>query len=373
MNESQVILDTLALQYIPGIGSVLAKTLVVYTGEAGQIFLSKKKQLLQIPGIGEKTIESIINYKDLAYQKAEAELKNIYKHQIKVLHYTDPNYPRRLKQCTDSPTLLFYKGDTTFNQDKSIAIVGTRRVTEYGKRMIAKLIEDLETYNIQFISGLAYGVDACMHQECNKKNIQNIAVLGHGLHTIYPPDHKKIADKTMEHGAIISEYTTDADFNKENFPQRNRIIAGMADATIIIETGLKGGSIITAHLALGYHRNVMAFPGKSGDIMSSGCNELIKNHTASLIENAGDLVKILNWQKPSSDKSKTKAIQRQLFVELEPTENAILQALYQKDNIHIDELSSICKLNIGELAVNVLQMELKGLLIQLPGNIVKIC
>lgn len=370
MSAEQTYIDLLALRYIPGIGPVLAKTLIAYIGETGKIFSTKKSHLQKIPGIGEKTIDNLLKHATEVREKAEAQWEDLEKKNIRVLHYLEDKYPKRLKQCTDGPLLLFYKGKTDFNHPKTLAVVGTRRMTDYGRKMIHKLVEDLQAFDIQFISGLAFGVDACVHQECVKKEIQNLAVLGHGLHTLYPPEHRKLAEKIQENGAILSEYTTDDDFNKENFPERNRLIAGMADATIVIETGLKGGSIITAHLAAGYHRDVMALPGRAGDPLSEGCNALIKENLAAMIENATDVIKLMGWQNESP--TKAKVIQRQLFVELEPEEKTIMDVLYQRETLSIDDLSSASQLSIGETAVNVLQLELKGLVTQLPGSMVKL-
>ncbi|RZL44317.1 MAG: DNA-processing protein DprA, partial [Pedobacter sp.] len=234
-------LHKIALTFIKSIGPVNAKNLLAYCGSAEAVFSASKKQLLQIPGIGEKTVEAILNTD--ALKRAEEELKFVEKHNIEVLFFSDDNYPKRLKNCFDSPILLYFKGEADLNHKRIISIVGTRNATEYGRNLCKQLCMVLAPYNVLIVSGLAYGIDVTAHKECIANNITTVGVLGHGLDRLYPQVHKTVSQKMVLNGGLLSEFPTLTNPDRQNFPQRNRIIAGIADATIVVEASIKGGAL----------------------------------------------------------------------------------------------------------------------------------
>src|SRR6187401_686398 len=306
----------LALTEVPNIGCVHAKILGQEFGSAEKIFKAKQQLLEKIEGIGTIPAKAIKAFTD--FSNAEEEIKFIEKYKIKPLFLTDKNYPQRLLNCYDSPTLLFYKGDADLNASKVVAIIGTRSHTEYGKQQTEKLVKELSSQNILVISGMAFGIDGIAHKAAYKNNLATVGVLGHGLDQIYPPDHSNLAKELLKHGGgLLTEFRSKTKPDKHNFPTRNRIVAGMCDAIIIIETGIKGGSMITAELANGYNKDVFAYPGKVTDNKSAGCNYLIKTNKAMLLTDAQELIEIMGWEeKTKSEKEKRK--QRELFIELTP-------------------------------------------------------
>ena len=266
---------------------MLAKMLVSHFGDAESVFKASPGKLLRVPGIGTKII-SQLNFRE-ALKKAEEELRFIEKNDIEIIFYTDSAYPKRLKNCSDSPVLLFSKGNANLNVQHVVSIVGTRNATEYGKHLCRQLVEELQQYNVLVVSGLALGIDVTAHKEAVKLNMPTVGVLGHGLDRLYPSQNRSTADKMILNGALLSEYPSGTIPDKENFPQRNRIVAGMADATVVIEAGVKGGALITAEIANSYNRDVFAFPGRVGDNYSEGCNFIIRNNKAQLLTCAADL------------------------------------------------------------------------------------
>src|SRR5215217_203962 len=253
-------LHQIALTFLNNIGPASAKALMSYFGEAESIFKVPAKKLLKVPGIGEKTVASL-NFDD-ALRKAEAEMRFIEKQGIDVLFYTDAEYPKRLKNCVDSPVLLYNKGKANLNNARVVSIVGTRNITEYGRDLCKQLVEELRQYDVLIVSGLALGVDVAAHKECLKHSVPTVGVVGHGLDRLYPSANSSTADKMLENGGLLSEYPSGTKPDRENFPQRNRIVAGMADVTVVIEAGIKGGALITAEIANSYNRDVFAFPGR---------------------------------------------------------------------------------------------------------------
>jgi len=288
------LLHQIALTLVPGIGPVNGKNLVSYCGNASAVFELPKAKLLKIPGIGKKTVAAIANANEV-FDKANNELAFLHQNNIKTLFYTQKNYPQRLKQCADGPLLIYQKGEADLNPNRIIAIVGTRKVSEYGKKMVNALVEGLKQYQVTIISGLAYGVDFQAHKNSVENDICNIAVLGHGLHTVYPAANKNLSNKILNNGCLLSEFVSGTKPDRENFPKRNRIVAGMADATIIVESASKGGAVITAYIAQSYNRDVFAVPGKAIDANSAGCNNLIKKNIAGLVESAEDIAYQLGW------------------------------------------------------------------------------
>ncbi|MEQ1678938.1 MAG: DNA-processing protein DprA, partial [Chitinophagaceae bacterium] len=301
------------------------------------------------------------------FYRAEEEIKFIEKYKITPLFITDKAYPKRLLKCYDSPTLLYYRGDANLNAEKMIAVIGTRSHTDYAKQVTEKLIKELSAQPITIVSGLAFGVDAIAHKAALKNNLPTIGVLAHGLNQIYPPAHTGLAkDMVSNEGGLLTEFASFSNPDKHNFPTRNRIVAGMTDATIVIETGTKGGSMITAEMANGYNKDVFAVPGKITDTKSAGCNYLIKNNKAILLGSGEDVLETLGWRQ---QKKTTRQGQRQLFIELTPNERIITDLLKEKESLHIDEINSRSGLSSSAVAAAILNMELQGIISSKPGKL----
>jgi len=363
------LLYQLALTEVPNIGWVQAKILAQHFGEAEKIFKAKLTALEKIEGIGTIRANSIKSFRD--FSNAEEEIKFIEKFRIKPLFITNKEYPRRLLNCYDSPTLLFYKGTADLNASKIISIVGTRTHTDYSKKITDKLIEELSSQNILISSGMAYGVDAIAHKAAVKNNLPTVGVLAHGLDQIYPPDHSNLAkDMLKSGGGLLTEFRSQTKPDKHNFPTRNRIVAGMSDATIVIESGIKGGSMVTAELANGYNKDVFAFPGKVTDSKSAGCNYLIKSNKAMLLTDAQQLIEIMGWEE-KSQKAKVKS-QKEIFIELSKEEKIIVDILNEKETVHIDEINLRSGLSSSAIAAAILNLELQNVVNGLPGKIYRL-
>lgn len=359
------LLHRVALTYVKNIGPTLAKSLVAYFGDAESIFKAPSRKLIKVPGIGEKTINQLDF--DIALKKAENELKFIERSNIEVIFYTDSKYPRRLKACNDSPVLLYAKGNIDLSAQYVVSVVGTRNATEYGKNLCRLLIEELQQHNVLVVSGLALGIDVAIHKECLKHNMPTIGVVGHGLDRLYPSQNRATAEKMLENGGLLSEYPSGTIPDRENFPQRNRIVAGIADATIVVEAGIKGGALITAEIANSYNRDVFAFPGRIGDDYSEGCNFLIRNNKAQLLTCAADLAYSLGWEK--GENAKPAVEQFVLPFDLLPDESLILNFIKQNNGpLAIDDLSLKTNMPTSKLAMNLLNMEMQGYIRSLPGK-----
>ncbi len=361
------LLHQIALCCITGVGSVLARNLLSYCGNAEEVFRAKRKHLVKVPGIGPKTIELIENHS--AFHRAEQELSFIEKYKIIPLFLTDEAYPRRLRNCYDAPVMLFFKGNADFNSGKVISIVGTRNSTEYGREICRTLIADLKSHDPLIISGLAYGIDHAAHREALKNAIPTVGVMAHGLDRIYPAQHRSIAEKMVGCGGILTEFMSETTPDRENFPKRNRIIAGLADVTIVVEASIRGGALITAELANSYHRDVFAYPGRIDDEYSSGCNHLIKTNRASLITKLGDLEYILGWADPQPQKLDQ---QLSLLINLSDDERIIVNILSERGSLAVDELAMFTGFQQSKLALNILSMEMKNMIIGLPGKVYKL-
>ena len=361
---------TLALLQVEGIGDVLAKKLIHHCGNAENVFATKKTQLQKIEGIGAAAVKNI--HDKAVFANAEAELQFLSQEQITSLYFQDDVYPFRLKHCYDSPVLLFQSGTVALQNRKIISIVGTRQMTTYGAEVTKKLIEDLAPLEPIIVSGFAYGVDIYAHQMAMDCGLQTIGVLAHGLNQIYPKTHKKYIANMEQNGGFITEFWSSSQPDKENFIKRNRIVAGMSEVTIVIESAEKGGSLVTANLANDYNRDVFAVPGRITDKYSQGCNQLIKTQRANLLTSAADLIYLLNWELPSASKEKQKAIQKQLFVSLTAEEQAIYDALQKTGKEAIDILALTCNLPIYKLSSLLLNMELKGVIRPLPGKMFEV-
>lgn len=356
----------LALTEVPNIGCVQARILIQHFGKAEHIFKAKQSMLEKIEGIGTIRAKSIRGFID--FSKAEEEIKFIEKFKIKPLFLTDKEYPQRLLNCYDPPTLLFYKGNADLNASRTIAIVGTRTHTDYSKKITDKLVEELSSQNILVISGMAYGVDAIAHKAAVKNKLPTVGVLGHGLDQIYPPDHSNLAKDMLKNGGgLLTEFRSKTKPDKHNFPTRNRIVAGMSDAIVVIESGIKGGSMVTAELANGYNKDVFAFPGRVTDTKSAGCNYLIKSNKAMLLTDARQLVEIMGWEEKSRE-SRVNS-QKEIFIELTKDEKIIVDILNEKETLHIDEINLRSGLSSSSVAAAILNLELQNLVLSLPGKL----
>ena len=361
------LLYQIALTLIPNIGPVQAKILLQHY-EPAEIFKAKRSSLENMEGIGTIRANNIKDFDD--FKAAEEEIAFIGKYKIIPLFITDEKYPKRLLNCYDSPILLYYRGDADLNVSKIIAIIGTRNHTEYGKQIAEKLVGDLAELNITVVSGLAYGIDAIAHKAALKNNLSTIGVLAHGLDQVYPPQHAGLARDMVKHnGGLLTEFRSCTSPDKHNFPTRNRIVAGMSDATIVVETGIKGGSMITAELANGYNKDVFAFPGKVTDGKSAGCNHLIKSNKAVLLTEAKELVEMMGWEEKRVGSRESRAgSQRQLFIELSNEEKIIIDILKEKEAAHIDEINLRSGLSSGTVAAAILNLELQNVVLSQPGK-----
>jgi len=363
MNEEELFY-VLALQKVELVGDIVAKKLLTHFNSAKEVFQSKAGKLESIDGIGSILIR---NLKDKSvFEKAEKELQFIKENHIDVLYFKDENYPDKLKHCIDGPILLFSSGNIDFKNRKIISIVGTRQITSYGMECCKKLIADLAPLNPIIVSGFAYGVDIVAHQAAMENNLQTIGVVAHGLNQIYPKVHTKYVAKMEENGGFLTEFWSNANPDKENFVKRNRIVAGMSEATIVIESADKGGSLITANMAVDYNRDVFAFPGRATDKYSQGCNNLIKTQKANLMTSAADLIYMLNWD---LDSEKSKPVQKQLFVELDQDEQKIYDYLIKSGKELLDIIALECEFPVYRISSILLNMELKGVIRPLPGKL----
>lgn len=366
---SPELLYQLALTEVPNIGCVHAKILAQEFGSAEKIFKAKQQQLEKIEGIGEVRAKAIKSFSD--FSKAEEEIKFIEKYNIRPLFLSDKNYPQRLLNCYDSPTLLYYKGEADLNASKIVAIIGTRSHTEYGKQQTEKLVKELSSQNVLVVSGMAFGIDAIAHKASVKNNLSTIGVLAHGLDQMYPPEHSNLAKEMIKHGGgLLTEFRSKTKPDKHNFPTRNRIVAGMSDVVIVIESGEKGGSIITAELANGYNKDVFALPGKVTDHKSAGCNFLIRNNKAMLLTDAEELIEVMGWEEKVR-KSGVRS-QKELFIELSKDEKIIVDILKEKETVQIDELNLKSGLSSSSVAAAILNLELQGVVATLPGKLYRL-
>lgn len=352
----------IALTQIPGIGDVLARNLVSYCGGVEEVFQQKKSRLLQIPGIGEKLADSIVRFKN--FKPAEAEQQFVEKHGINAMFYLDKNYPARLKHLPDSPILLYSLGNANLDADKIVGIVGTRKASEYGKTFTDELVEELKPTGALILSGLALGIDVAAHRSAVKHNLPTVGVMAHGLDRIYPAQHKNIARQMLENGGLLTEFTSGTNPDRENFPKRNRIVAGLCDVLVVAETGIKGGAMITAEIANSYGKDIMALPGRTSDDHSYGCNALIKLNKASIITQPYDLLELMKWDQGQSRQKQQKLI----LPELSPAESNIVHFIRSKTKAGIDDIAFALQIDSGNLSLTLLDLEFKGLIRQLPGK-----
>ncbi len=351
----------IALQCVKGIGPVLSRQLIENIGPPELILKEKRESLSKLPRVGSR-----IGSVDDALRQAETECNFMIKHDITGLYINDKEYPARLAECVDAPIMLYKKGDADLNGAKILSIVGTRRSTAYGEEVCENLIRDIKESvpEIIIVSGLAYGIDVCAHRASIKNGISTVGVLAHGLDRIYPDRHRDIADKMANSGALISEYTSGTSPEKGNFLARNRIIAGIADATLVAESSEKGGAMVTANIVSGYGRDLFAFPGKISDVRSRGCNNLIRDNKAALITCADDLLNMMNWVK-----TKKQEQPQQLSFDFEFTDKelGVYNLLVQKGELHINQISAETGISIANLSTILMDMEFKEMVKSLPG------
>ncbi len=359
----QELFHLLALQQVEGVGDIMAKKLINHCGSAEAVFKTKISQIAAIDRIGSILIQKLKSKS--VFEKAEQELQFIKSNEINVEYFQDENYPDRLKHCIDGPVLLFTSGNIDLKNKKIISIVGTRQITSYGMEFCRKLIEDIAPLNPVIVSGFAYGVDIFAQQLAMEHDLQTIGVVAHGLNQIYPKTHKKYVAKVEQNGGFMTEFWSSSNPDKENFVRRNRIVAGISEATIVIESAERGGSLITANIANDYNRDVFAVPGRTTDKYSQGCNNLIKTQKANLLTSAADLVYILNWD----IESKAKAVQKQLFVTLENDEQKVYDYLLKNGKELMDIIALRCDFPIYKISGMLLNMELKGVIRPLPGKL----
>jgi len=353
----------LALLRVEGVGDIMAKKLLSNFGSAEEIFKAKTSQIASVDGVGSILLK---NLKDKSvFEKAKQELEFIREHNIQTSFFKEEKYPERLKHCIDAPVLIFSAGNINLENKRIISIVGTRQITSYGTEFCKKLIEDLAPLDPIIVSGFAYGVDIVAHQLAMENDLQTIGVLAHGLNQIYPKTHKKYMAKMEQNGGFITEFWSSTNPDKENFVRRNRIVAGMSEATIVIESADRGGSLITANLANDYNRDVFAVPGRVTDKYSQGCNQLIKTQKANVLTSAADLVYMLNWD----IENKSKPVQKQLFVDLESEEQKIYDYLLKNGKELLDIIALHCEFPIYKISGILLNMELKGVIRPLPGKL----
>lgn len=357
------LLYRVALTMIPDLGPVRTGILIAHFGNAQSVFNATFNQISALEGIGTISARTIKEW--AGFEDAREELLFMAKHNVHAFFITDPNYPARLLNCYDPPPLLYFRGNADLNQARILSIIGTRNNTEYGKQVTEQLVQSLQPYNVIIVSGLAFGIDSIAHKAALHCGIPTIGVLGHGLDTLYPYQNRTLAKEMVRNGGLLTEFPRNTRPDRHNFPRRNRIVAGMADATVVIETASKGGSMITAELAAGYNRDVFAVPGRITDAKSAGCNQLVSQNRAIPFSGADQLLETLGW----SEKKKTSRKQKSLFADLSPDEEVIVGILREKGTIPVDELALRSGFSSSRIASALLRLEIENVVMSLPGKI----
>ena len=360
-------LSLLALHFIPGLGDHLIRQLVSYCGSPEHVFKTPKGKLLKVPGIGMVTAEAITQGKP--FTLAEKEVRRAEKEDVQLLFFTDSKYPSRLRQLNDSPTMLYAKGEMDLENPKTVAIVGTRQSTAYGKECVENLVKELVAHEALIVSGLAYGIDIHAHKEAIRNKLPTVGVMGSGMDVIYPAAHRDVASRMMKNGGLLTEHPFGTQPDAHNFPARNRIVAGLSDAIIIVEAAEKGGALITADIANSYNKDVFAFPGNIHQSHSAGCNNLIKSNRAHLITSIRDLQYIMNWDAGVRPR-------KQEVPDLDAysdEEQLIIKTLLENNRqLMIDEISWKTNLPVSRIASLLLALEFKGVIASLPGKMYKL-
>ncbi len=367
MNDAEL-LQHLSLTMIPQVGDIQIGILLKHFGSAASVLNASPKALEEVPGIGTVRAASIRNCH--VQQRVEAEWRFIQKNHITVLVKGNQGYPSKLEHCMDAPHVLYYKGSSDLLNKRVVSVVGTRSPSQYGKDRVVELMAVLGQYNVMVVSGLAYGIDTLVHKEALNNRLETIGVLGHGLDQLYPHANKALAAEMLQQGGLLSEFMEGIKPEKQNFPKRNRIVSGMADAVVVVESGSKGGSLITADIANSYNKDVLAYPGRATDPSSKGCNQLIRNHKANLITCGQDLVEFMNW---AEDQYQSSKVQHAVKASLSDEENVILSIISHHDPCPIDLLTNVSGLNPGLVSAHVLSLEMAGLITSLPGKLYGFC
>ncbi|MDX2301770.1 MAG: DNA-processing protein DprA [Microscillaceae bacterium] len=358
-----------ALSLIDRIGAVTAKQLISYCGSAEAVFKTAKSKLLRIPQIGMHTAQLIMDHQKEALEEAEKILQKAEKESVQILCFYQKDYPQRLKDIHDSPLILYYQGNTSLNPEKSVAIVGTRDASNYGKNITEELVADLQKHKVLIVSGLAYGIDIAAHRASLKNELPTVGVMASGIDIIYPSVHKNTAQQMLHAGGLLTESCFGTKPDAVRFPARNRIIAGLADAVVVVEAKEKGGALITAEIANGYHKDVFAIPGNINSKTSQGCNWLIKNHKANLISSVEDLIYMMNWDVQNDKPGRQQTLNFEK-IDLDEPDRQIILCLQEKQNegMRIDELSYKLQTPIAQIQARLMNLELLGLIQALPGK-----
>jgi DNA processing protein len=356
----QIELYKIALGQLKGIGPSRAARILGKLASLSDLFTQNDRELHIQTGIARSILKEM--NRDEALRIADKQHAFNVRNNIRSHFFMEEDYPRRLRQCPDAPIVLFSKGLTDLNQSKVVSVVGTRNQTEYGRKLVGELLETIQSKDLTVISGLAYGVDIHVHETCVENGIFNIGVFGHSLDRIYPYQHRRVAEKMLENGGWISEFIVGTKPDRMNFPMRNRIIAGMSDAVIVVESKTKGGSIITAELGNDYNRDVFAFPGSVHQEQSEGCNWLIQKQKAHLIQNGADFLTFMNWHLETTEK------QLLLFPELDQSELTVYQVLAEMKEAHIDSIALKCFMSTSQINVLLFQLEMKNIIQAISGN-----
>ena len=359
----------LALTLLPGIGPQLTRQLMSYGASAKNVFALPPGRLRRIPGVGEATVKVLTGpARGQALSQAEASLRKAEKEGVALLFYTSKQFPTRLKLISDAPALLYYQGPADLNAPKTIAIVGTRQATEYGREQTEALVRGLVPHKPLVVSGLAYGIDILAHRAALQEGLPTVGVMATGLDVIYPAAHRKTAEKMRETGGLLTEFPFGTPPDRYNFPARNRIIAGLADGTVVVEAAEKGGALITAELALSYDRDVLAVPGNVSSAASAGCNNLIKNNKAALYSQPADLEQLLNWDAALYQTGKFQPPPAYVAADFEPAEFALITVLLATKEAQMDDLAWRAQLPIHQVASLLLTLEFRGVVRALPGK-----
>ncbi|MDR0421461.1 MAG: DNA-processing protein DprA [Proteiniphilum sp.] len=367
--ETDKSLYRIALTQIKGIGVMHARSLMQATGDEEAIFKEDVRKLEAIPRISRELIREIRDPGVL--KRAEEELKFAENNKLRLLFFTDEDYPQQLTQCIDAPILLYFRGNAGLNHPKTLSIVGTRNATRYGEDFCREFIEELADRipDIQIVSGLAYGIDVCAHRAALKNNLSTVAVLAHGLDRIYPRMHRQTAVEMLQNGALITEFPSGTFPEKYNFLKRNRIVAGMANAVVVIESGEKGGSLSTADIANSYNREVFALPGRVGDKMSVGCNSLIFANKALILQSVDGFISHMRW---GTGVKRPLPVQRELFHDLSGQEAVVFEKLRESGPIQINTLAIKINMPVSELSMILFELEMKNIAESQPGGVYRL-
>ncbi len=352
----------IALTLVPGIGSITGRKLIKTCGSSEAVFMETASNLTRIRGLNKQIVYELKSSNYL--KRAEKELHFILQKRIQMISIEDETYPFRLKECEDGPLVLFFKGNGDINARKTIAIVGTRSPTEYGRQQCVKFVHGLKQVNALIISGLAYGIDSIAHRTALQDGCDTLGVLAHGFHTIYPPANRKLASRILQQGGLLTEFISGAKPDRENFPKRNRIVAGLSDAVLVVESAERGGALITADIAVSYNRDVFAVPGRTDDKHSGGCNWLIYDNKAALVRTPGDIISLMQW-----DDNRGGGVQTHIFTDLDPRFKKLYLLLREHAGLRIDQLLALSGFDNGDLKVMLLEMELAGYIRVFPGNL----